>query len=153
MSIYNSGNELGNIYFKGDPIKEIYSEGNKIYTVTNFTLVAGTSTFTGGAINGFRNGGSQPNFGNFGSLTPNTLSETTIVQIFTDPEIQHTYLYIEPILTFSSIKIIQQDNGFVLGDFEYSNFAITNNGMYHEIDTNTQQFINGKVYSIIFTLN
>lgn len=156
MPIYNSGNELKNIYFKGKEIKKIYFKGENIYNREHYTLTAGTSPDIVGLINGFRNGGSDPYYGNFGSLTPNTLSGTTIVQIYTtafgDPS-DPVKLIIEPILTFKSIKIIQQDNGFVLGDFEYSGFTISNGQMSHIVDINTQQFVNGKEYSIIFKLN
>lgn len=156
MPIYNSGNELENIYFKGSEIKEIYSAGENIYNKKHFTLTAGTATHFDGFVNGFRDGGSDPVLGNFGSLTPNTLSGTTIVQIYTtavssDPA--DVNLIIEPILTFKSIKIIQQDNGFVLGDFEYNSFTSGGGLMSHIIDRNTQQFVNGKEYLIIFKLN
>ena len=156
MPIYNSGNELENIYFKGSEIKEIYFKGENIYNKKHYTLTAGTSPPFGGLVNGFRNGGSDPVLENFGSLTPNTLSGTTIVQIYTTAASSNpadVKLIIEPILTFKSIKIIQQDNGFVLGDFEYSSFTSGGGKMSHIIDRNTQQFVNGKEYSIIFNLN
>lgn len=156
MPIYNSGNEIKNIYFKGKEIKKIYFKGENIYNREHYTLTAGTSPTIVGLVNGFRNGGSDPFLENFGSLTPNTLSGTTIVQIYTTAfgsNPSDVKLIIEPILTFKSIKIIQQDNGFVLGDFEYSSFTSVGGIMSHIIDINTQQFVNGKEYSIIFKLN
>lgn len=156
MAIYNSGNELKNIFFKGNPVKTIYVQGNNIYNKKHCILNAAASPF-GGFINGFRNGGSDPVLQNFGTLTPNTLSGKTIFHIYTHNASsgEPAYLTLEPIdLVFKSIKIIQQDNGFVLGDFEYSSFNQdpTDLMLWHVVDQD-KVFVNGKEYLIIFTLN